>query len=110
MPINNVADLMTSQLQPGNEAKQAENLRTQENSPAQRPMPTNAGANDTVTLTDTARQLNQVEQRIQEMPVVDTQRVEQAKRAIADGSFAVNPERIADQLINLEQGLQANGR
>lgn len=60
---------------------------------------------DTVSLTNTAAQLRSLENSLAELPVVDTQRVESIKQAIADGSYQINAQRVADKLINLEQGL-----
>lgn len=60
---------------------------------------------DSVSLTGEARQLQALEARIASVPVVDTQRVEAVRSAVEDGSFSVNPARIADKLISLEQAL-----
>lgn len=60
---------------------------------------------DTVSLTDTSAQLRSLENTLAELPVVDTQRVESIKQAIADGSYQVNTQNVADKLIDLEQGL-----
>ena len=60
---------------------------------------------DTVSLTNTSAQLRSLENTLAELPVVDTQRVESIKQAIADGSYQINAQRVADKLINLEQGL-----
>ena len=65
---------------------------------------TNAGA-DRVSLTGEARQLQQLENQLASQPVVDSQRVEAVRNAVENGSFTVNPERIADKLISLEQAL-----
>ncbi len=60
---------------------------------------------DTVSLTNASAQLRSLENTLAELPVVDTQRVESIKQAIADGSYQVNAENVANKLINLEQGL-----
>lgn len=60
---------------------------------------------DTVSLTNTSAQLRSLENTLAELPVVDTQRVESIKQAIADGSYQINAQSVADKLINLEQGL-----
>jgi negative regulator of flagellin synthesis FlgM len=60
---------------------------------------------DTVSLTNTSAQLRSLENTLAELPVVDTQRVESIKQAIADGSYEINAQSVADKLINLEQGL-----
>ena len=40
-----------------------------------------------------------------QQPVVDNQRVDAVRQAISDGSFEVNPTRIADQLLSLERAI-----
>jgi negative regulator of flagellin synthesis FlgM len=62
------------------------------------------GGGDRVTLTDTARRLSELTSTVSEQPAVDTQRVEQIRQAIQDGSYRVNPERIAERLIEMEKG------
>ena len=58
---------------------------------------------DTVSLTETSAQLRSIESSLASLPVVDTQRVEAIKLAIADGSYQVDSESIADKLIDFEQ-------
>lgn len=43
-------------------------------------------------------------------PSVNTSRVEEIKQAIAEGRFRINPEAIADRLINTAQELIASQR
>ena len=43
--------------------------------------------------------------RARTQPVVDSQRVAAVRSAAENGTFAVNPQRIADKLISLEQAL-----
>ncbi len=60
---------------------------------------------DSVSLTGEARQMQALETRIASAPVVDTQRVQAVRSAVENGTFTINPERIADKMINLEQAL-----
>ena len=60
---------------------------------------------DTVSLSNSSAQLRSLENTLAELPVVDTQRVESIKQSIADGSFRINAENVANKLINLEQSL-----
>jgi len=60
---------------------------------------------DSVNLTGEARQMQSLEARIASAPVVDTQRVQAVRTAVENGTFTVNPERIADKMISLEQAL-----
>ena len=43
------------------------------------------------------------------LPVVDTKRVTEVQQAMASGDFRVNPNRVADKLINFELGLTPGG-
>lgn len=43
-------------------------------------------------------------------PIVDTERVAEIKRAIAEGRFQVNPERIADGLLQSVRDMLATER
>ena len=61
-----------------------------------------AAADAKVQLSDKAQQLQAIEERLRELPEVDSARVERIRQAIADGSYQPDSRRIADKLINLE--------
>ncbi|WP_185265597.1 flagellar biosynthesis anti-sigma factor FlgM [Halopseudomonas xiamenensis] len=61
-----------------------------------------AAADSQVKLSNQAQQLQAIEERLRELPEVDSARVEQIKQAIADGSYKPDSSRIADKLIALE--------
>ncbi|MBT5229283.1 MAG: flagellar biosynthesis anti-sigma factor FlgM [Methylococcales bacterium] len=60
---------------------------------------------DTVSITDNANQLQALENNVAQLPVVDTQRVEAAKAAIANGNYEANPTSIADKILSFEAQL-----
>ncbi len=64
-----------------------------------------APGSDQVTLTPQAQQLRALEARIAEQPEVDSNRVAQVREALANGTFEVNPERIAARMSSLERAL-----
>lgn len=64
-----------------------------------------ASAADQVSLTPEAQQLRNLEQQIAAQPVVDTQKVNAVKEALASGSYEVNPDRIAGKMMSLERAL-----
>ncbi|MBU1191871.1 MAG: flagellar biosynthesis anti-sigma factor FlgM [Gammaproteobacteria bacterium] len=66
-------------------------------------VPANRG--DQVSLTPTAQQLRSLEEQVAAQPVVDTQRVNAARDALANGSFDINAERIAGKMMSLEKAL-----
>jgi negative regulator of flagellin synthesis FlgM len=63
---------------------------------------------DTVSLTDAAGQLKQLESTLASLPVVDTQRVEQIQSELADGSYRIDASRVASGLLAAEPGFLNN--
>jgi negative regulator of flagellin synthesis FlgM len=62
-------------------------------------------ASDPVHITDQAKQMAALEQTIKAMPAIDDTRVAEVRRALDEGRYEVNPERIADKLIRSERDL-----
>jgi negative regulator of flagellin synthesis FlgM len=58
-----------------------------------------------VRITEKAKQLAALEQAIKAMPAVDEARVAEVRRAIEEGRYEVNAERIADKLLRTERDL-----
>lgn len=58
-----------------------------------------------VQITDKARQLAALEAVLQGLPEVDQVRVNALRQAIEDGRYQINPERIAEKLLQLEREL-----
>ncbi len=63
-----------------------------------------------VRITDGARQLASLEKAIAALPVVDQERVDAVSRALADGRYSVDPQRVADRLLRMDQDLAAARR
>ncbi|WP_266160368.1 flagellar biosynthesis anti-sigma factor FlgM [Dyella silvatica] len=66
-----------------------------------------AAADDSVQLTASARALQQAAQG-DKGHAIDTQRVEQIRKALADGSYRIDASKIADRMISPEN--QLNGK
>lgn len=64
---------------------------------------------DTVSLSENAVQLGKLDNNAISTPVVDTQRVEQVKQAIKDGTYDVDPAKVADKLMQFESILKPKG-
>jgi len=71
-----------------------------------------ASASETkVEISTLSGRLQQLEQTIGNTPVVDSGKVNEIKQAITQGEFRVNPEKVADGLINsVRQMLAAQPR
>ncbi len=65
-----------------------------------------AASGDSVNLTDTASMLKKMEASLSSVPVVDVKRVESIKQSIMNGSFNIDPGRIADKMLNMESMLK----
>ncbi|MCG8435565.1 MAG: flagellar biosynthesis anti-sigma factor FlgM [Gammaproteobacteria bacterium] len=62
-------------------------------------------ASDSVRLTFSAKSLSDLEQVINSKPVVDQNRVDALRSAIQSGEYQIDPQRVADKLLRLEQDL-----
>jgi negative regulator of flagellin synthesis FlgM len=65
---------------------------------------TSSGA-DQLKLSDQAAQLKAMEAEIANLPVVDTQRVQDVQRTLATSSLQVEPAQVAHKLLTFEAGL-----
>ncbi len=57
---------------------------------------------DHLDITDRARTLASIEEHVRKAPDVDSQRVMDLKQALKDGTYEINPSRIADKLLALD--------
>jgi negative regulator of flagellin synthesis FlgM len=64
-----------------------------------------ASARDAVQITDTATHLKRIEAGLADVPDIDRGRVEAVRRKIESGDYEVNPARVAQKLLRLEQDL-----
>lgn len=106
MPINNVTGFATAQTHRATEESKVDVARSEPT--AGQEETASSSATDTVSLTDTAARLQNLENTIAELPVVDSQRVEEIRSAISNGEYEMNLTNIADKLLGLDAEL--NGR
>lgn len=64
-----------------------------------------SGSGDRVELSPLAAQLQAIESSLADTPVVDSARVAEIKQAIAEGRFKVNPDAVADSLLQTAREL-----
>jgi negative regulator of flagellin synthesis FlgM len=69
------------------------------------PTASSSGTSD-VHITDSASQLASLEQTLRSLPAVDPARVAQFQTAIEQGTYTVQPQQVADQLLQFEQSLK----
>jgi len=57
---------------------------------------------DTLNITSSASLLQKLESKARELPVVDSERVDQVRQALNNGTQAANPDRITQKLLQFE--------
>ncbi len=67
--------------------------------------PAAASSGSDVQITGSAAQLSALMQALSRQPAVDEARVSQLRSAIEQGRYTVQPQHVADQLMQLEQAL-----
>lgn len=103
-PVDNNLGLRPPRVDGEQGARRAEESRRPAPSP-QGPAPSDESASrgESVSLTQTASDLLQLEAQLRELPSVDQQRVDAIRQAIEDGSYDINPGAIVDQLLQSER-------
>jgi negative regulator of flagellin synthesis FlgM len=61
---------------------------------------------DHVTLTESARSMQKIEEAVAKTPVVNADKVAAVKHAISSGTYKIDAGRIAGKLLKYERGLK----
>jgi negative regulator of flagellin synthesis FlgM len=61
---------------------------------------------DHVTLTDSARSLQKIEEAVAKTPVVNSDKVAAIKQSISAGTYQINAASVADKMLKFERGLK----
>ena len=86
--------------------EQKRNINVRDDSSTDKLPTTDNGARpNTVSLTDTATQIQSLQKAISDSSEVDQPRVDALRAAIADGSYQVDATELAQNIINFEQDL-----
>lgn len=61
---------------------------------------------DHVTLTESARSMQRIEEAVAKTPVVNAEKVAAVKQAIGSGTYKIDAGRVAGKLLKYERGLK----
>ena len=64
----------------------------------------NAGQ-DSVSITPQAKQLNELQKKAADAPVINQKKIDELKKAISSGEYKINPEKLAASIANFEFNL-----
>ena len=64
-----------------------------------------AASADSVTLTDGAMRLQKLARAVADAPAADASRIARVKDAVTRGEYSINPERVADKILQAEREL-----
>jgi len=62
---------------------------------------------DSVDLTDTATELQKIEQSLAALPIADQARIQAIGESIEQGEYKIDEEKIAERIIKSEQSLKS---
>jgi negative regulator of flagellin synthesis FlgM len=68
--------------------------------------PTGAQGSDQLTLTDSARSLQKIEEAVAKAPVVNSNKVAAVKQSISAGTYRIDAGRVASKILQFESGLK----
>jgi negative regulator of flagellin synthesis FlgM len=81
--------------------RRVQDLR-QEKSPAADDQNRTSGLADKVSVSDMASRLKSLEDKLSTQPEIDQDRVQQIRDALNSGEFKVDPERVANKIVDFE--------
>jgi negative regulator of flagellin synthesis FlgM len=60
---------------------------------------------DSVSITPQAKQLGEMQKKAQDAPVIDQKKIDKLKKAISEGEYKVNPDKLAANIAKFEFNL-----
>jgi len=94
---NNSLDSVSTK---GTRSKPTTTAAPEAKTPVATPAPASSKAGDQVVLSEQAQTLGRLQSKIDSSPDVNLDKVAEIRRAIAEGRFEINPERIAENMLN----------
>ncbi len=103
--VNNLSSnkLQTAYQQEITNTQQA--LKSQQHANVEKKAPT--GGAEQVVLTDTAKKLNAAQDKAKNSSGINSEKVSAIKKALAEGNYQINYERVADKMISQDSVLSS---
>ncbi len=108
MALNNITNaIASSPIIAGSAQNARETEKALKGNGASQAARTGALADDSVEITDQAKKLSTLQEKIKNAPDVDTARVQSIKNSVNNGSYKIDGRAIADKMVGLESDLAA---
>lgn len=85
--------------------KSASAQNTQPASPEQAKGQASDARGENVNLSSQAKNLKQLEQKLGDYPEMDDDRIEQIRAALADGSYKIDAEKLAQKMLEIDESI-----
>jgi negative regulator of flagellin synthesis FlgM len=108
MPIE-ITGQTTAHTGTANEGVPVRTTRTGTGTDARTGAGAESGSLDTLSLTGTGTLLQKLDAAIAAAPVVDLARVNRIQQAIENGTYEIDPARVAEKMLAFETALQSRG-
>lgn len=77
----------------------------QQQAPEQAKSQTQGARGENVNLSNQAKNLKQLEQKLGDYPEMDDNRIEQIRAALADGSYKIDAEKLAQKMLEMDESI-----
>lgn len=94
----------TNNLNANNQVKQTQQqqVKPQSTQTASSNAQVKSAGQDSVSITPQAKQLNELQKKATDAPVINQKKIDELKKAISAGDYKINPEKLAASLANFE--------
>jgi len=98
-------NINTSQVNNSGKSNQSSTINKNENGHGQKN--SSSTSVDTLSLTDSAKLIQQLEKQLEEQPIVDAERVSEVRQNINSGNYIISSEKVAEKFALYESYFQA---
>lgn len=98
----NINNLNTNQVQQKQQTQAKQELTQATNQAQNNKTQVKSASQDSVSITPQAKQLNELQKKASEGPSISQQKIDELKKAINDGDYKIDPEKLAASIANFE--------
>lgn len=100
-----ITDINTTQIT--NTAQNKQTSATEKNATSVTTGSGSSNTSDTISFTDSGRLIQQLETKLESLPVVDADKVARVREDLNSGNLSISPDRIANKFTRYEALLEA---